>query len=525
MGPPTSFRSSAARVAAVGGAKPRDWRREAACRHSPLCNLRCTSFASARPSSPQGVGALPRRDARRCASRWAVEARCSQRPARAKAIRPNTKSRLAASRSAGGVCFGRPPEGAQRTHRERLWVAAHKRASSSEPAGQAQSSSAKSAKRSPRAGVAPFGTVRRVGSGVRRAPGELASCVSRSPPSHSGKQRGPGAELPQLPSAQPPSVQLLPGPAAAAVPLAGGGCGEDLGEKPGPWPPSPKAAKPPSTAPTQCQRRGAVGARAGPPCCAAGRSGWCSGSPPRWWSPRRASAASPPSGPAGCRAAAELAGGTRPAGAPSPGPAEEAPACWGAAPAGGREEAAAEVGEEEEEEEEEEGEEEEAAGEEEEEVAPARAPRSFAAAAAAAWPARPLAPARGRPSRARPVRAQPGSSECLVPWVPVGSPACVLVQRWQLRSLGSTSLRSAALTRKPRVSGAPAAVAGELGPVRPPSGFSLPPPAKPPAFPVAPGASGFLAAAASAARPQSQFPPESEAAPALARASAACSSV
>ena len=163
--------------------------------------------------------------------------------------------------------------------------------------------------------------------------------------------------------------------------------------------------------------------------------------------------------------------------------------------------------------------------EEEEEVVPARAPRSFAAAAAAAWPARPLAPARGRPSRARPVRAQPGSSECLVPWVPVGSPACVLVQRWQLRSLGSTSLRSAALTRKPRVSGAPAAVAGELGPVRPPSGFSLPPPAKPPAFPVAPGASGFLAAAASAARPQSQFPPESEAAPALARASAACSSV
>ena len=251
----------------MGGAKPRDWRREAACRHSPLCNLRCTSFASARPSSPQGAGLLPRRAARRCASRWAEFARCSQRPARAKAILPNTKSRLAASRSAGGVCFGRPPEGAQGTHRERLWVAAHRRASSSELAGQAQSSSAKSPKRSPRAVVAPFGTARRVGSGERRASGELASCVARSPSSHSGKRRGPGSELPQPPSCQPPSVQLLPGPAAAAAPRAGGGCGAWLAAAPRPWPSSPKAAKPPNTAPTQCQRRRAAGACSGPPRC------------------------------------------------------------------------------------------------------------------------------------------------------------------------------------------------------------------------------------------------------------------
>ena len=121
------------------------------------------------------------------------------------------------------------------------------------------------------------------------------------------------------------------------------------------------------------------------------------------------------------------------------------------------EEAEEEEKEKEEEEEEEEEEEDAAEEEEEEELVSPSTPWSLAAAAAAAWPARPLAATRGRPSRARPERAQPGCSECFEPWFPVGSPAWVRVQRSQLRSFGSTSLRSAALTRKPRVARAAAA--------------------------------------------------------------------
>ena len=225
-----------------------------------MWSRRWVSFARALPARLLGSWERARCPALLSASRCAVLAMRSHRPALAKVIRPRTTSLRVASRAAGGVCAGKPPAGAQRSHRPKHWMLIQRTASSSLSAGQVLSSAPRFAKRSPSCHEVPPGSLRKVGSGVCKASGDPAAPKCPSPSSQSGKRRGPGA---QLPSALRKSLRGSPWcssfPAAPVSPRKPPACPPLATPAPNP------AASPAASVPPGPPKAGALRRAANPP--------------------------------------------------------------------------------------------------------------------------------------------------------------------------------------------------------------------------------------------------------------------